>query len=87
MPHRFRLHPPVCVLVAQVWPHRPIAFDFDSLRLRLTKQDLQARIIAEMNNHYTTTCTPPEDPGVRWMLQCVSAGRGRGRVYGGMECM
>ncbi len=63
----------VCI-VAQVWPHRPIAFDFDSLRLRLTKEDLQARIIAELNNHYTTTCTPPEVPGVRWVLQSVCVG-------------
>jgi hypothetical protein len=45
---------------SQVWPHRPIAFDFDSLRLRLTKQDLQMRILAEMNNHYASTGTPPD---------------------------
>ncbi len=61
----------------QVWPHRPIAFDFDSLRLRLTKQDLQARMIAEMNNHYAATGTPLEEPTVS---DGVSVCEGKGRV-------
>ena len=39
----------------QVWAHRPIAFDFDTARLKLSKQDLQARMVAELNNHYSNT--------------------------------
>ncbi len=60
----------------QVWPHRPIAFDFDSLRLKLSKQDLQARMIAELNNHYASQSSTAEaeyaDAAVEAMLPAVA---------------
>ena len=48
-------------VVEPTWAHRPIRFDFDSMRMG--KQDLQARFVAELNKHYLPD-TPATDDGV-----------------------
>ena len=43
--------------VEPLWPHRPIMFEFDLIRL--TKQDIQTRIVSEVERYYLAARTQP----------------------------